>query len=127
MSLKRLVLLAVVAIAGSTLFAFDRGDCIEIREEGEEIVVTGVLSSKDGRTYLKDGSKEYEVLRGPGMFSYKDGEKIELTGFVYEMKILPTKVTIGGIEVDLGPGRMGGRFQQDNWRKGSKRGNGRGK
>lgn len=120
MSLKKLFLLAVVALAGSSIFAFERGDCFVIQEKGEEVTVSGTLSSKDGETLLTDGSKVYEILRGPGMFSYKDGEKVELTGYLYEMKILPTKVKIGGIEVAVGPRRYGRRFSDNRFEKNGK-------
>lgn len=109
MNLKKLVLLVMVVMGSASLFAFDREDCREIIENGEEKVLEGVLSSKDGNTYLTVGKDKYEVLRGPGMFSYKDGAKVELEGLVYEMQIMPVKVIIDGVEISVGPERGFGR------------------
>lgn len=127
MNLKKLVLLVMVVMGSASLFAFDKGDCRVIFEKGEEKVLEGTLTSKDGKTYLEVGKDKYEVLIGPGMFTYKDGDKIELEGYVYEMQIVPTKVKIGGVEVNVGPGRGFGRgcrgFNEDDNRSFGNRGN----
>lgn len=109
MNVKKIVLLVMVVMGSASLFAFDRGDCRQIIEEGKELTVEGVLSSKDGKTYITSGKDIYEVLRGPGMFSYKDGTKIQLEGLVYEMQILPNKLIIDGVEISVGPRRGFGR------------------
>lgn len=103
MNVKKIVLLVMVVIGSASLFAFDREDCRQIIEEGKELTVEGVLSSKDGKTFITSGKDIYEVLRGPRMFSYKDGTKIQLEGLVYEMQIMPSKLIIDGIEINVGP------------------------
>lgn len=109
MDLKKLVLLFMVVMGSASIFAFDREDCEAIFENGEELTVEGVLSSKDGKTYLTSGKDKFEVLRGPGMFSYKDGSKVEIEGLVYEMQIMPEKVIIDGIEFNVGHRRGPGK------------------
>lgn len=104
----------MVVIGSASLFSFDREVKENIIENGEESVLEGVLSSKDGGTYIQVENESYEVLRSPRMFSYKDGDSAELEGYVYESKVLPTKITIGGEEIEIkrkeGPrGKKGNR------------------
>lgn len=102
MNLKKIVMLALLIVGISSIYSFDREDCINVLENGELKTLEGVLSSKDGMTFITVGRDSYEVLRGPGMFTYKDGDKLTLEGLVFEMQIMPRKVKIGGVEILLG-------------------------
>ncbi len=112
MNLKKMLLVLLLVVVGSaSVFAFTPEVCQEVLENGEEMTLEGILSSENGSTYFTVGRDKYEVLRGPGMFSYEDGAKVELTGLVFEMQILPNKIRIGGIELELKGGR--GRGSKD--------------
>lgn len=112
MKTKIMLVVFMFAMGSFTISAYNR-ECKEVVEEGKVTVVEGTLSSKDGNTYLTAGKDTYLVYRGPGMFSYEDGAEVILEGWVYKMQIMPTKIKIGGIEVNL-------------HRKGPRRGQGKG-
>lgn len=128
MNLKKIVLLAMLVIGSASVFASgnkesENDSSKDIRENGELMVLEGVLSSKDGGTYIQAGIDSYEVLRSPRMFSYTDGTEVVLEGYVYEMQMKPTKITIDGIEKKIEPPRKGrrGHGKKENRDKGEER------
>lgn len=111
MKTKIMLLVFMLTLGSFTLSAYNR-ECIEVIEEGKIEIVQGTLSSEDGNTYITSGRDKYLVYRGPGMFSYKDGAEVTLEGWVYKMQIMPTKIKIEGVEINLhrkGPRRNRGR------------------